>query len=173
MKGKTIAFIMLIGVAFTLSCTHRNKPLAPHSNEKMRANTPDSSIFKQLARINTFKKADSLYDADVYDSAIYYYQRTLRYPTLPTDPKCKQEIYNRIGYTHVLLGDYKKARSYLEKSLSYRHVSDSTLVDANTFNNIGVVHHYRNEPDSALYFLHKAYNIYVNMLTDKDRKSTL
>lgn len=168
MKGKTIALIMLIGLGFTLSCTHRNKPPAAHSNEKMRSNTPDSSIFKQLAKINTFKKADSLYDADVYDSAIYYYQRTLSYPMLPTNPKYKQEIYNRIGYTHVLLGDYKKARFYLEKALTYRNVCDSTLVDANTFNDIGVVHQYWNEPDSAFYYLHKASQIYVNLLTEKN-----
>jgi len=146
----------------------KNKP----DNQKVKplvvVKANDSLVFKQLRRIKSYKKADSLYYADAYDSAIYYFNKTFLEFTLPKDVKCRQEIFNRIGYTYVLLNDYKKARHFLGKAQTYLLGKDSMLVDANTLDYLGVLNRYMNEFDSALNYLNKSYKIYVRIIGDKN-----
>lgn len=120
----------------------------------------DSLVFKQLMRIKTYQKADSFYIADVYDSAIYYFDKTLFALPLSQDVKFKQQVLNRIGYSHFLKSDFKKARFYLQEASRYLSAKDTNLVDILTYDYLGVLYQYTNNPDSALSYFTKAYNMY-------------
>lgn len=170
MKYKIILPVPAIALCLMLfSCT-REKTGNANITKPLFVRQDDSLVFKQLMQIGTFRKADSLYMADSYDSAIYYFDKTFFRQTFNHNSDIKQQILNRAGYTYILKADYKNAALYLNKAFAYTSGKDSGLVNASTYECLGVLYDYTNQPDSALLYLQKAYKIYEKTIGDKNLK---
>lgn len=157
-------FIALAVCCYFILCKRPEKHLVivPQTVHK-----DDSLVFKQLMRIKTYQKADSFYIADVYDSAIYYFDKTLFALPLSQDVKFKQQVLNRIGYSHFLKSDFKKARFYLQEASRYLSAKDTNLVDITTYDYLSILYQYSNNPDSSLSYCKKAYSMYFGAYGDK------
>lgn len=166
MKSKTFVLIcFFISTAFLfLQCKPKHEKVILSQRQIPR--TDDSVVFKQLRENAYYHKADSFYHADVNDSAVNYYNKALLEPTLK-DEEFQQEILNRIGYTYIRMSNYKKSKFFLSKALLLVSQDNLDLVDANTFDYMGLLNHYTNESDSALFFLNKAYKVYFRIFGGK------
>jgi CHAT domain-containing protein len=168
MKSKIILPALVAVFGLLLFFLFRGKSEKHAVMQPVIIKTDDSLVFRQLMKIKTYQKADSLYNADAYDSAIHYFDKTFFNQTFINNPKIKQQILNRIGYTYILKVDYKNAAHYLGKAFQFTNEKDTDLVNVNTYEFIGTLYDYTNEPDSALYYLQRAYNMYIKRFGDKN-----
>lgn len=167
MRGNVFAWIPVIILVSLFLFQCKSKPGKPATNQPPVVKTDDSIVFRELRKIVEYQKADSFYIAYRYDSAIYFYKKALSNKNIPPKSKLCQEIYNRIGYSYVQSADYKMAKLYLDKALLFVNVKSPDLVDANTFDNIGVTFHRMYESDSALQYLQKSFKTYSRILETK------
>jgi CHAT domain-containing protein len=132
-------------------------------------NKNDSVVFRQLDKMPSWKKAYSFYKSVSNDSALYYFQKVMIEITVTNKSrKLCQEVSNRIGHVYISKADYKSAKNYFRKALDYAApITKPDIIDANTFDDIGLLFHFENESDSALYYCNKASKIYAGILGDK------
>jgi Uncharacterized protein conserved in bacteria len=167
MYRRLLLIFVLITLAVSCYFILRKKPEKHVSVVPQKVCKDDSLVFKQLMKIRSYQKADSFYIADVYDSAIYYFDKTLFALPLSIDVKFKQQVLNRLGYSHFLKYDFRKARFYLQEASRHLNAKDTNLVDILTYDYLGVLYQYSNYPDSALFYFEKAYSMYFGAYSEK------
>ncbi len=95
------------------------------------------------------------YDLDNFDQAYYYLTKALAYYEENKNQKKESYILSRIGLMFSD-NDNKKSREYLQKSLEISTEIKDSIGIARELNNIGLNYKYRNNLDSARYYLTKA-----------------
>ncbi len=127
----------------------------------------DSAIFRQLQGIACYHIGDSLYHASRWDSAMYYFKKALTDPKISNNIKFNQEVLTMVGHMYISLSDYEKAGHYLRKALDLiSRNSPADIIDANTFRYAGILYYHEKESDSALLYINKALDIYIQQVGD-------
>jgi signal transduction histidine kinase len=72
-----------------------------------------------------------------YDSATYYYLKTIRLCNETGQENLLGRVYNNLGRTFTLLGEYDEAHKYLELALEYNRRINDTRSMALNLSNIG------------------------------------
>jgi tetratricopeptide (TPR) repeat protein len=87
-----------------------------------------------------------------YDSALYYYNKSLEYATLPEQVAW---VYLKNGIIYNFDGRYDKAISILERSLDTIFESGNAEIEANAYIETGYSYHMKMDYDTALVLFNK------------------
>ena len=104
-----------------------------------------------------FLLADSLKESARYDEAFKYFNKSLemRKQVFGASHPEVADVYNGIGRTQISVGEYDLALESMRKALDiFEGTTDSRLGD--TYNNIGVVYHYKADYQQALVYYDEA-----------------
>jgi signal transduction histidine kinase len=105
-----------------------------------------------------------LYDKEQYDSALTCFQEVMNQLNpdsldSPIQYQILSGIYNNAALTYNDLGDQKKALDYFKKALDLALKIDDQLTAGSVYVNLGSLFGEMKNPDSALYYLHRALRI--------------
>jgi len=101
----------------------------------------------------------------LYDSSIYYYERSLAICNQIDNLKGRGSALNNLGLIYWNLGDYDKALAHFFDALKDFESIGNDQYTANALNNIGLVYDDINKHDEAIIFHHKA-RAYYEKLND-------
>lgn len=98
-------------------------------------------------------------DLNIMDSAVRYYLECAKLCNNASREKHLGPIYNNLGKSFTRLKNYSEGEKYLKTSLELnRKMGDSTTVFTNLLN-LGFIHLYRGDDDSALIYFDWASNV--------------
>ena len=147
---------------FLFSCHRKNTSLAQKENSVSKI---DSSVFKKVFENPTYVKASSYSKLKKYDSALIYFTKLSDEYARDKHNKSYQYSLCRLIWTYVVLGKYQMGHAYFNRLTElYPNVDTTDLIDAYTYKTAGLLFHYYNKPDSAIYFYNISRNIYSRIL---------
>jgi signal transduction histidine kinase len=108
-----------------------------------------------------------LYDKQLYDSALVFFNEVINQLnpdslSSPIQHQILSGIYNNTALTYNDLGDQRKALDYFKKALDLALKIDDQLTAGSVYVNLGALFGEMRDPDSALYYLHRALRIAKN-----------
>ncbi len=91
-----------------------------------------------------------------YDSALYYYGKSIELYTAANDQKGLASAYNNTGAVYNFLGKYDKALEYYFRSLAIKEKLGDKQGQGRSYNNIGIIYEYLSNYDKALEYYEKS-----------------
>lgn len=97
--------------------------------------------------------ASAYHNWEKLDSALYHYDKALRYAGSGTDKRQLGNIHNRLGNIYFSWGNYDQALEHYLRSLDiFEEINDSAGL-SKAYNNIGVINHdWKNYQESLKYY---------------------
>jgi tetratricopeptide (TPR) repeat protein len=117
---------------------------------------------KILAQANNIKGV-IYYNTGYYDSAIFYYRKSLRLATSINDKKLTSKIYTNLGIIKFLQGDADSAQICFEKPLQIATKTGDNALLAGSYHNIGLLNYYMGHMQTAEDYYLQSKNLYEKM----------
>ncbi len=120
----------------------------------------------------------NIYIADVYFEmsrfrpAIEFYEKALDYFYEQRETDTKIYIYNKLGHTERMLGNYNNALFYYQKPLNL-YLAENNLKISEAYNNIGIIYKFQGQYNHAANFHQKALNAANTSLDQNEIANTL
>ncbi len=116
--------------------------------------------------------ADVYYEMSRFQPAIEFYEKALDYFYEQREIDTKIYIYNKLGHTEEMLGNYNNALFYYQKPLNL-YLAENNLMISEAYNNIGIVYKFQGQYNQALNFHQKALNAANTFLDQNEIANTL
>ena len=116
--------------------------------------------------------ADVYYEMSRFQPAIEFYEKALDYFYEQKEIDTKIYIYNKLGHTEKMLGNYNNALFYYQKPLNL-YLAENNLMISEAYNNIGIVYKFLGQFNQAVDFHQKALNAANTFLDQNEIANTL